>query len=176
MIFALEVPDFASQHTQSVAAPAAYEGVYGNLLENVKPSFVILSCQQIESGSESTSAERVMDPALLTRILLKSRKNNVGDEKKMLVRVLEGPTHGKLRTEIANNGYQFFAYDPDPGFLGKDQVSFLVQYNGKMYKQIRTIQVVEQANERENQEVCPIDRVIKTPRSTRTSKNHGVKS
>lgn len=164
MISAIEAPSLNVPAMHSVSVQAANVGERGNLLENVKPSFMVLSCQQIESGSEYSSAERAMDPALLTRILLKSREHIAVDEKKMFVRILEGPKHGKLRTEVTNTEYRFFAYDPDPNFLGKDQVIFLVEFEGKIYKQIRTIQVVKRADESEDQKICPIDSVVKTNR------------
>jgi hypothetical protein len=61
------------------------------------------------------------------------------------VSILKGPEHGKIAGESKDKfiGHSF-VYEPNPGFLGKDKVTFLVEADGKRVKIVTTVIVVDQ--------------------------------
>ena len=130
------------------------------------PNFVIFDCQQVENreDSDSRSADRSIDPAGTVRNMFNIKDNSI-IESTIRVQLLQEPKHGKLRAEIANTGYRFFAYDPAPGFLGKDEVVFIISLGSKTYKVVSTLQVVRIANEREDQTLCPAPQSVKVSTS-----------
>jgi hypothetical protein len=154
IMFVMDVPEMLTQTAPIVYEQAANASSQIQAVNNQKPKFVIYDCQQVESGSDTDSAERSMDPAGMLRILMAEKTKPI-DENAVKVQVLVQPKHGKLREEIANTGYHFFAYDPNPGYLGKDTVVFQAEANGILYRIISTLVVVRLADERPDQTVCP---------------------
>ena len=131
-------------------------------VSTAKPNYVIFDCQQVENAvdSDPTSADRSLDPAGLVRIMFGTKTDPISDQD-ISVQIFHKPNHGKLRTEIAKTGYKFFAYDPAPGYLGKDQVVFLVTIGNKIYKVVSTLQAVKISDEREDQTRCPAPQSLK---------------
>jgi hypothetical protein len=123
-------------------------------LRQIKPNFVIIDCQQVGSDSPPSSAERGMDPASSISVMAGTRQNPIAPEK-IKLQVLQGPAHGTLTSETDSTGYQFYTYDPAPGYIGKDQVIFLGEIGGKIYKVISTVAVVLVADDHADQTVCP---------------------
>jgi hypothetical protein len=169
-MFIMEVPYFAVQYVpiviaQAASAPTGGKG-QGQLAPSSKPNYVIFDCQQIENDndSDSTSAMRSLDPAGAIRNMFQTKKSPI-DESTVRVQILQEPKHGKIRTEIDNTGYKFFAYDPTPGYLGKDEVVFLATLGGRLYKVVSTLQVVKIADERSDQTRCPAPQSVKVVES-----------
>lgn len=127
-----------------------------------RASHAIFDCQQIENNeaSDSSSAMRSLDPAGRVRNMFQTRKNAI-DSSSIAVRLLQEPAHGKLRVEIDNTGNRFYAYDPKPGYFGKDQVVFLARMGEKRIKIVSTLQVVKISDERSDQKLCPAPQVVR---------------
>lgn len=76
------------------------------------------------------------------------------------VRLLSGPKHGTLRLDPAKPG-RAHHYFPKTDYRGKDEAAFEVQVNGKKYKVIYTLFVVDN-----------VDHV--SPKTSRLCRNPGV--
>ena len=75
------------------------------------------------------------------------------DEGEVRVSIIENPMHGVLQA-TDGNGYYYF---PDTGYIGKDQVTFLVEMGGRKYKAVHYVQVMEIVPEYYSQDkrLCP---------------------
>lgn len=62
---------------------------------------------------------------------------------KMKVTVHEKPRKGTLTTWQAENGYTAFTYKSEPNYMGKDNSSFFVEFEGMRYKVIVNIEVLD---------------------------------
>ncbi len=156
IMFAMDMPYPPLQGTDIVVSQATSTDVQGQSAQSVKPNYVLFNCYQIENGEESdpSSAMNSLDPAGAIRNRFQTEENPI-DESAIRVELIQAPKHGKIRTEVANTGYKFFAYEATPGYLGKDTVVFLATLGDKRYKVVTTLQVVEISDQSEDQTVCP---------------------
>ncbi|MBI3713668.1 MAG: matrixin family metalloprotease [Burkholderiales bacterium] len=124
--------------------------------DNRKINYIILNCQQIENRDDSDprSAERALDPDGYVSNMVGTKTKPI-DEFKLNPILIVAPKHGKLSEVVANNGYRFYGYDPEPGYLGKDSVEFIVEAKGKVYKVVLNLAIVERADDSVAQKVCP---------------------
>ncbi|MBC3935296.1 matrixin family metalloprotease [Undibacterium sp. CY7W] len=154
MMFELDnVHNYVVEATQAQAVKS--QSIESSSGKN-KFNYIILNCQQIENreGADPRSADRVLDPAIYVRIMGNTNENPI-DEAHLDPILLTAPKHGKLKKIRANNGYGYYSYNPEPGFRGRDLVEFSVEANGKIYKVILNLVIVNIADDSENQKVCP---------------------
>jgi hypothetical protein len=155
------------------AEPLIAAAISGNpSVRQARPDYVIVDCRQVWSESESTSAERSIDPATLIRIMVQDipgwKKERI-DSKAISVDVIESPKHGTLRTIIEDSGYRFFAYDPAPDFLGRDQIVFTAQVKDKIFRVVATVVTVPSVDDSPDQTVCPYTQIKAAPRKISSS-------
>ena len=119
---------------QSIDNSASYTG---ELLaaKSQKFDYLLKDCQEISNLSEVTSAERVIDPAGMLSNYLEKTLNREVDDSLGVVRLLNGPKHGKLQL-LSGDGPAGYRYDPLQDFVGNDQAVFSVDLAGKRYKVI----------------------------------------
>lgn len=153
-MFAADDQIFDAQLVSAAVAIAAETRSHAAQLRHRKPEFIVSDCQQIESGSEPGSAERSVDPAGLLSIMAGTPKHPIAPDK-VKVQLIRGPAHGALKSETSNTGYRFYAYHPSPGYIGKDQLVFVAEADGKIYKVIVTVAVVRSADDHPDQTICP---------------------
>lgn len=90
---------------------------------------------------------RGVDPAGMLWIALGSYGNAIerklGSDmvKDVKVSLLVPTTYGNIFPSIDNEGRTSFHYDPNPGFVGDDQATFLAEYAGKRYKIVLKLKV-----------------------------------
>jgi len=66
------------------------------------------------------------------------------DTKSWKIMLLDGPKHGKLVPDIQDGGYMYY---PEAGYLGIDQMTFVVEAQGKKFKEIYSVHVGNMAPE-----------------------------
>ena len=123
-------------------------------------------CTETEHTTNLNSAVRSVDPAGAVRNYVQELRNRAIDITEFKPTLLLGPRHGTLNYEVAKSGYMFYTYDPETGFLGKDRAVFMVEYQGKHFRVIVDIQVLEIIDIHESR--CPArDKVIKLRKPSR---------
>lgn len=151
------VPEYEATITVQAANKSVGEATQGQAVlvagASTKPDYIFMNCYQIGQDVPSYSAIRSIDPAgsLGNHIRLNDLQVDIASKS---TKVLEEPKHGMLSKEVADNGYQFFAYFPNPDYTGKDRVVFLVEGDGKRYKVVTTLLVVKNFEYREDP--CPL--------------------
>lgn len=162
IMFTMEIP-YVPVYEAPITVVQAANGSAGEAVQgaavlavaSTKPDYIFTDCYQIGQDVPSYSAIRSIDPAgRLTNEFLRHLNERQVETASKSTRILEGPKHGKLSTEVADNGYQFFAYFPNPGYIGKDRVVFLVEVDGKRYKVVTTLLVVKNFEYRDDP--CPL--------------------
>ncbi len=126
-------------------------------LSLMSPDYILKTCQETE---HSTTAFSGVDPAYGLKNYLQNRDNHYVDLAVIKIALLEGPMHGELTP-----GKFAYTYDPEPEYIGKDQAVFMAEFEGKRYKIVVELVVVEQVNETPltsaQRPVCPPPRLIK---------------
>jgi hypothetical protein len=116
----------------------------------IAPIGVLTFCQPVGTQSSKSSAERSVDPA---GVLNNAMPGGV-DTSSVVTALVAKPTHGTITAEVANTGYLFYGYDPEPGYLGPDQAVFVAVLHGKSYRIIINFTVVKVVD---NSDVAPAD-------------------
>jgi hypothetical protein len=75
------------------------------------------------------------------------------------VTLLETTKQGKLIQKTTKNGKVYFIYEPVRDFEGKDKATFMVEFAGKRYKVILTLEVSRLVDN--NAPLCPETELIK---------------
>ena len=151
-MFVLDMPDVPPQFSQVMIAQTnqAQAGA-------AKPERALGVCHPVANASGATrTLENVVDPVLTAkayfRLYEKQKIEGLGK-----VTILQGPKHGVLRlvTE-ADRGQLFssssgpvtdetklYVYLPEPGYIGKDSATVLVEVGGFKVKVIYALQAVD---------------------------------
>ncbi|MFY9260414.1 MAG: hypothetical protein WAO71_07905 [Gallionella sp.] len=69
------------------------------------------------------------------------------------VTLMAAPAHGKLILQPQYKGYVVYQYQAEPGYVGKDKVVFMAEFNGKRYKIVYNLIVSKDMDERNP--LCP---------------------
>ncbi|MEO7482096.1 MAG: hypothetical protein ABIT70_15905, partial [Sulfuriferula sp.] len=118
------------------------------------------ACQEIPSLAPPPAAERLIDPIDDITGYYYQHFQIEPDLNSASATLLVGPKHGKIsaRADISQSMYQ---YDADPGYVGKDQVVFQVQYRGKSIRMVVDLQVSNVESIPDNGSgVCPAPQLI----------------
>jgi hypothetical protein len=75
--------------------------------------------------------------------------------------LLEGSTHGKLIPHTSKSGSTYYMYEAELGYLGEDKVVFMAEFEGKRYKIVIELHVMQFAGGNDNGNTCPPDKLIK---------------
>ncbi len=154
LMFIMDVPSVPPQETPIVLAQA------GSMATTVPlPDYLLKECQETEHTGNRPSALRSVDPAGLLRNFIESaRKAAIDDLSLFKPSLLQGAQHGKITESVSNSGRIAYRYDPNPGYIGDDQAIFMVEFEGKHYKFILQIKVMEYVP---NRTTCPPPQLIK---------------
>lgn len=137
MIF-LDVPYVSPQETPMIVAAAT------DAVGKQPVDYLIRSCTETEHDLKPDNALRGVHPAGEVRnYIQRLQQNNVLDIAEFKPTLLQGPRQGSLEYIVGNDGSMFYAYDPKPGFLGKDKAVFMVEYRGLRFKVSIDIHVLE---------------------------------
>jgi hypothetical protein len=153
-MFIMDVPYVPAQDTSIVVAQAAAPSA------TTQPDYLLKICQETEHTSDPRSALRGVDPAGWLAVYLENRDGKVVDLVSIKnLTMLQGTKHGKIFSEIDNVGLTAYHYDPEAGYLGDDQAIFMAEFQGKRYKIVVDIKVLDVVVE--NLHVCPPPQLIK---------------
>lgn len=144
-MFTLDVPAVPPQAPAIVLAQATNPALGAST--QPKFDFQLNTCQ-VTHQEEAQSAMRGVDPAGMLWYALSTTGNakerrlaQSGVLKESKVSLLTNAKHGNLFPEVDTEGLTSFHYDPNPGFVGDDQATFLAEYAGKRYKIILKLKV-----------------------------------
>jgi hypothetical protein len=153
LMFIMEVPPAPPQETPIVLAQTgATTGT------TPQPDYILRDCQKTEHSADPRSAVRSVDPAGALKDFIQGRDDRDIDLALFKPSLLQGPQHGKITEGVDNLGFTSYRYDPEPEFFGDDQAIFMVEFEGKRYKVIYQIKVVEYV---EDNTTCPPPKLIK---------------
>jgi hypothetical protein len=120
--------------------------------------YILNACKETELTLDPKSALRAVDPAGFLYIhYQKQIKRNI-DLSAIKTTMLETPKHGKLIAGISNYGRTTYRYDSDPNYIGKDNAAFVAEFEGKRYKILLDIIVLESVDD--NSPVCGPSKLI----------------
>jgi hypothetical protein len=99
------------------------------------------------AGSSATS------PAAVVALYYQNIEGRVFGYEGARVSVIESPQHGNLQA-TDDGAYYYF---PESGYLGKDRVTFLVEIDGRKFKVVHYVQMMEIVPEyaHEDRQYCP---------------------
>ena len=165
-MFIMDVPYVPAQDAPIVLAQAA--------TPSATPSadFILNGCKETEHTTDPRSAMRGVDPASMLRNYIENRGTRLIElsEIKNLT-MLQGTQHGKIFSEIDNVGLTSYHYDPAPGYLGDDQAIFMAEFEGKRYKIVVDIKVLDVVVE--NIPVCPPPKLTKVTKPSSGDSGYG---
>lgn len=157
LMFIMDVPNVPVQEAPIVLAQAATPGAGAT----PQPDFILKDCQETEHTADPRSALRGVDPAGMLRNFISNQVNHGIDLAAIKnITLLEGAKHGKITTEVDNTGLTFYGYDPEPGYLGNDRAVFMAEFEGKRYKVIIDLHVLNMVRDFDLS-TCPPPKLIK---------------
>ena len=165
IVFTLDVPAVSVQLPAITLAQAASPAPGASPLG--KLDYQLNACQETEQ-SDPQSAMRGVDPAGMLWYALGSFGN--AKERRLSqdeviratkVSLVSNAKHGNLFPEVDNEGLTSFHYDPNPGFVGDDQATFLAEYAGKNYKIVLNLKVFSGVKVFPGSPDCPFPTLIK---------------
>ncbi|MCE1182848.1 MAG: hypothetical protein LWW81_11185 [Rhodocyclales bacterium] len=115
--------------------------------------YLIRDCTETEHVDNPNNALRGVDPAGTVMDYMQRLQKKFLDIAEFKPTLLQGPQQGSLEYIVGNDGSMFYAYDPKPGFLGKDKAVFMVEYRGLRFKVSIDIHVLEIVDI--HQDTCP---------------------
>jgi len=163
LMFILDVPAVPPQDTHIVVVQAS------TATAAPQADYILKTCQETEHTEYNlASALRGVDPAgALKDYVMGQRRDGVDiDIALFKPSLLQGTSHGTITEGISNYGRIAYRYDPEPGFYGDDQAVFMVEFEGKHYKIIYQIKVMEYVPD---YTTCPPPKLIKVTKPSSSS-------
>ena len=165
LMFTMDVPSVPAQQTQIVQTQAATT----NAGKASRPDYILKDCTEVENPSNPMSATQSVNPANLLAITLENigRITALGGDEflaevaSIQIKLLEASTHGKLIPHTSKFGSTYYMYEADSGYLGDDKAVFMAEFQGKRYKIILDIHVMQFAGGNDNGSSCPPPKLIK---------------
>jgi hypothetical protein len=141
-------------------------GAHATMLDLTPDLFILTSCKETESpATDPMSATEIVDPATLLAIEVERRSKPFADFSASVASIkttlLENTTHGKLISQPPYAGREFYRYQVDLGYLGKDKAVFMAEFQGKRYKIVMELHVVQFVDDSDNGSSCPPPKLIK---------------
>jgi hypothetical protein len=157
-MFIMDIPYVPVQQTPIVLVQAATLGV----VTTPQPDFILKECQETE---HATTAFSGVDPAGMIKNFIENRDKHYVDLATIKIALLQGPSHGELAPGTSEYARSSYTYDPESDYIGKDSAVFMAEFEGKRYKIVVDIVVVEQVVENPvpagEKPVCPPPKLIK---------------
>ena len=152
-MFTMDMPDVPPQYQPVVIAqasqakdPAKIDRTIGlcRLIQNTNPTGTEVIPDNWGGG---------VDQAILVQTYFYSVENRKIDREGAIISVLEHPKHGILQATSSGE----YEYIPEPGYLGRDQITFLVEMGGYKVKSVNFIKVDGGFAEEsyQNKKYCP---------------------
>ncbi len=154
-MFTMDVPYVSPQEAPIVLAQATVPAAG----TPPQPDYILKACSETESTGDPRSAMRAVDPAGMLKNYIQNRDKHYVELASIKTTLLEGTTHGKITTEVDNTGLTFYGYDPISDYIGNDRAVFLAEFEGKRYKIIVELHVLDMVNEYIT--TCPPPQLIK---------------
>jgi hypothetical protein len=163
LMFTMDIPYVPTQDTPIVLAQAAVPTA-GNGTQ--QPDYLLTECKDTTSGNNQNAAENGVDPAGWLAGFLDNRDNRFIEESAVAtikLTMLQSTTHGKLIYHKTDAGLEYYMYQAEHGYKGKDSAVFLVTFEGKTYKEVITLNVYPEVGIPDNvPSTCPTnDTIIK---------------
>ncbi|MBU0621138.1 MAG: hypothetical protein KJ795_04770 [Gammaproteobacteria bacterium] len=158
-MFTMDVPYVPAQQTPIVLAQAA-----PITAATPQPDFTFNACTEVE---HVTTAFSGVNPALGLASYLERQGRSTIDLATIKITLLQRTSHGELTLGASDHARSMsaYSYDPEPEYIGKDRAVFMAEFEGKRYKIVVDIVVVEQVNEN-GPSVCPPPRTHQSQRQT----------
>ena len=152
-MFSIDVPYIPSQDSPVVLAHTSVAQIASvDAITRQKFDKIFKNCFDVENtigAAERPFNEFPLLPGILERLGYRwdGANYNVPPDVEAQIKssVIETPKHGKVT--LVDAKYHIWAYESDPNYLGKDRVSFVVEANGKRFKIVLDLAVVQGINE-----------------------------
>ena len=116
----------------------------------VKPDLILQNCEDVQTPDNPNGVlGGGLAPAASVRRYFNETQNQLIDVTAAKVTVLEPPKQGTIVGEWQSKKFsRAFSYEPRRGFLGTDQITFLVEVDGKRVKVVTKLYVVPVADDK----------------------------
>lgn len=158
-MFIMDVPYIPAQDNPIVLVQAAATGASTPL----QPDYILNACKETEHG-DPMSAMRGINPVgmLVTYLINKDNRHiDLATEASIKTTLLQGSKHGNLVAGTSNYGRTAYRYDPTPSYIGDDRAVFQAVFEGKVYKIVVDIKVLEVVDETPGGSQCEPPKLIK---------------
>ena len=163
-MFIMDLPAIPPHDTPVVLVQAADT--------SLQLDYTLKTCDEVSSGGEG-----IVDPAawLVDTVLTKNGRQVSAQEAEALTATvkftqLQGVAHGRLISR-SPSGRIFYAYRPDPGYVGKDQAIFMAEFKGKRYRIEANVVVSRHLNDNDPQ--CPEPKLIEVIKHSSGASGYG---
>jgi len=172
-MFIMDVPTIPAQDTPIVLVQAATAGASTAL----QPDYILKACTETMDTIDPTSAMRGVDPAYMLTNYLNSHssKQVVFDLTTIKTTLLQGTKHGNLVAGTSTSGRTAYRYDPTPNYIGNDRAVFQAVFEGKVYKIVVDIKVLEVVDETPGASECEPPRLIKVTKPSSGDAGFGAR-
>ena len=159
-MFTMDVPSVPAQQTPIVLVQAS------SVDAMPQPNYILKGCTETENPPiDPTSGTKIVAPATLLAIEVERRGKPFTDFSASVASIkttlLEGSTHGKLIPHTSNTGEMYYFYEAEQGYLGNDKAVFMAEFEGKRYKIVMELHVVQFEDGSDNGSSCPPPKLIK---------------
>src|ERR1035437_2994492 len=140
-MFTMDIPYVPTQDTPIVLAQAAAPTA-GNGTQ--QPDYLLKLCGDTTSGDNQNTAMNGVDPAGWLAGFLDNLDNRfIAADARATIKLtmLQSTTHGKLIYHKTDAGLEYYMYQAEHGYKGKDSAVFLATFEGKTYKVVITLNV-----------------------------------
>lgn len=128
------------QDTPTVLAQAATS----TRSDTQQPGYALTTCKDTTSGDDQNTAENGVDPAgWLTSYIEKRDQRPIEPAQIATTKLtlLQSTTHGKLIRHTTDAGLEYYMYQAEHAYKGKDRAVFLAVFEGKTYKVVIDLNV-----------------------------------
>jgi hypothetical protein len=142
IMFTIDVPYTPVEEVPVVLAQTATQN------PRPQPDYILKSCIETEH-EDKPSAISSVDPAAAVLLYVQRLRKKPLDISGFKPTLLVEPQHGRLNEIVVHDeslvphhdDYRSYIYYPDPGYIGEDSATFMVEFEGKYYKVEIEIQV-----------------------------------
>jgi hypothetical protein len=148
-MFTIDMPNLPPQYTPIVLTQAAVAET--SLADaTLQPDFLFNVCAELPSAGGAITAMNTIDPAGMLVAKIGNDEGRYIDPAKAVVKasLLEGTLNGKLNLKKTRYGREYYIYESKAGYEGKDKAVFIVEFEGKRYKEVVNVFVSKVIDER----------------------------
>ena len=159
-MFPIDIPYEPVQATPIVLVQASASSSALPLDSTQQADYLVKMCDE-KSSAEEKNTSNFVTPAEMVIVQIGNKEHRYIDRSTAISQttLIKTTEHGKLVQETTKNGKVFFTYEPELDYVGKDKATFMVEYAGKRYKVILTLEVSTLVDN--NTPLCPEPQFIK---------------